>query len=350
LKGLICLAGLALLLGSEVWPPSTPSAPLVGFSYSPLMSQWAHRDPVQDLEILLAATDPDLVRLPVYWESVEPTADTLDFSSIDALLAVVEDHNRLAVSPTRVVLTIGARNILYPELHAPGWAGARQQPYLNDMQLSTAYRTYFDGSIARYRSSPLLYAWQVENEPFDYVVNDLTGADQITAQQLSWEIAQVHELDPHHEVVTTTFDGWNVSVDMLQLYAPLVLAGLGGYPSGHPEQTLAAGDALGLDLYVDGPPIPLRFTSVDLRTAWKQQAVDFWAGQARTQGKDLWLAEMQAQPWGSTTGFTPANLVASAVDYRQEPLKVVLLWGVETWLQDPAWMAAATQAMTILRT
>jgi len=95
-------------------------------------------------------------------------------------------------------------------------------------------------NTSRYRSSPLLYAWQVENEPFDYVVNDLTGADQITAQQLSWEIAQVHELDPHHEVVTTTFDGWNVSVDMLQLYAPLVLAGLGGYPSGHPEPALSA--------------------------------------------------------------------------------------------------------------
>jgi hypothetical protein len=346
----MCLAGLALLLGSEVWPPSTPSAPLVGFSYSPLISQWAHRDPVQDLKILLAATEPDLVRLPVYWESVEPAPNALDFSSVDDLLAAVEDHNRLAIRPTRVVLTIGARNILYPELHAPGWAGPRQQPYLDDVQSGSAYRAYFDGSITRYRSSPLLYAWQVENEPFDYVVNELTGADQITAAQLSWETAQVHELDPDHEVVTTTFDGWNVGVDILQLSAPLVLAGLGGHPSGHPQQTLAAGDALGLDLYVDGPSKPLRFTSVNLRTTWKQQALDFWAGQASTQGKDLWLTEMQAQPWDSTPGFTPADLVACAVDYRQEPLKVVLLWGVDTWLRDPAWMAAATQAMAILRT
>jgi hypothetical protein len=39
----------------------------------------------------------------------------------------------------------------------------------------------------------------------------------------------------------------------------------------------------------------------------------------------------------------------SATDYRQESLQVVLLWGVDTWLQDPAWMAAATHAMAILR-
>jgi hypothetical protein len=58
---------------------------------------------------------------------------------------------------------------------------------------------------------------------------------------------------------------------------------------------------------------------------------------------------MQAQPWNNVLGFTPANLVASAADYRQEPLKVVLLWGVDTWLQDPAWMGAAQRAMAILR-
>lgn len=77
--------------------------------------------------------------------------------------------------------------------------------------------------------------------------------------------------------------------------------------------------------------------------------MDFWAGRARAEGKDLWLAELQAEPWKGVSGFTPANLVASAADYRQEPLQVVLLWGVETWLQDPAWMAAGTQAMAILR-
>lgn len=340
----------ALLLGSETWPKQQPPAPLVGFSYSPGIVSSANTDAAHELADLLAATQPDLVRLPIYWELVQPTPDSLDFSSVDELLDVVDEHNIFADRRTRVVLTLGARNFLYPELHQPAWADPREQPHLDEVQSSSPYRTYFDESVLRYRSSPLLYAWQVENEPLDYVVNEVTGADQITLTQLSWEVAEVHQLDPAHKVAVTSFDGWNVYIDLLQIYAPLVLAGLGAYPSGHPEEALQVGDAIGLDIYLDHPSTPLRFTSPDLRSAWKQQAVGLWADRARAQGKDLWLAEVQAQPWSGLSGFEPANLVASAADYRLQPVQVVLLWGVETWLRDPAWMAAANHAMTILRT
>ncbi len=349
MRGLVCLAALALLLGSEAWPAARPAAPLVGFSYSPLTSLALNHAPAQDLAVLLDATDPDLVRLPIYWESVEPAPDSLDFSSIDDLMAVVEEHNQVASRPTQVVLTIGARNFLYPELHEPAWAAPRGQPHLNEVQSEAAYRAYFDGSLMRYRSSPLLYAWQVENEPLDYVGNSITGDDEVKVAQLSWEVDEVHQLDPGRTVVLTSFDGWNSTIDMVHVYAPPLLALVGAYPSGHPGEMLAAGDALGLDLYVDAPSTPLKFTSPDLRSVWKQQALNFWAGQAKGQGKQLWLAEMQAQPWNGSSGFAPANLVVSAADYRQEPLNVVLLWGVETWLQDPAWMAAAQHAMAIMR-
>jgi hypothetical protein len=345
----MCLAVLALLLGSESWPPAKPAAPLVGFSYSPLTSMALNRAPAQDLATLLNATDPDLVRLPVYWESVEPTPDSLDFSSIDDLLNVVDEHNQVTSRQTRVVLTMGARNFLYPELHEPAWAGPREQPYLNEAQTEAAYRAYFDGSVLRYRDSPLLYAWQVENEPLDFVGNAITGDDLIDVAQLSWEVDEVHQLDPGRTVVLTSFDGWNSLIDMVHVYAPTLLYAVGAYPSGHPGEMLAAGDALGLDLYVDSPGTPLKFTSPDLRSTWKQQALDFWAGQAKAQGKELWLAEMQAQPWSNSSGFAPANLIASAAGYRQEPLQVVLLWGVETWLADPAWMAGAQHAMAIMQ-
>ena len=56
-----------------------------------------------------------------------------------------------------------------------------------------------------------------------------------------------------------------------------------------------------------------------------------------------------AQSRGATDTFKPADLYASAVDYRQERLDVVLLWGVETWLRDPQWLAAGRQAIDILR-
>ena len=348
MKTLLLMAVAALLLGSEAWPHAAPPAPLAGFSYSPESSLQVGRDPALDLQQLLDVTNPDLVRLPVYWEDVEASPDQLDFSSVDALLAVVAQHNLSAPRPTRVVLTVGARNFLYPELHEPDWAGPRAQPYLDEAQAGVAYRSYFKASIKRYRKSPLLYAWQVENEPLDYVGNDFTGADQITEEQLDWEVAEVHALDPRHQAVVTTYDGLNVNVDMVQVWAPDLRWPLG--PSGHPTEALQAGDALGLDLYIDGPNISYRhLSSINLRAEWKQQELHFWSNRARLEGKSLWLAEMQAQPWAGDSTFTPNNLIASAVDYRQENLQVALLWGVDSWLDNSAWLEAGTRAMEILR-
>lgn len=348
MKFLFVIVAASLALGSESWPPSDPPAPLAGFSFSPLASEQAGRDPVRDLARLLDSTQPDLVRLPVYWETVQPAPQTLDFSSVDALLKAIVRHNRHSSVHTRVVLTIGARNFLYPELHSPDWAGPRAQPYLDEAQQGATYRKYIETTIKRYRGSQLLYAWQVENEPLDNVGNTVTGEDRITPEQLAWEIGEVHLLDPAHQAVLTTYDGLNLTVDMLQLWTPIIASHLGA--NGHPEQALRAGDALGLDLYVDGPSVPWRHvTSVDLREEWKEQAVGFWADRAHAHGKDLWLAEMQAQPWSGVGAFTPSDLVASAVDYRAERLQVVLLWGVDTWLDDPTWMSAASDAISILR-
>ena len=346
MRFLLILVAAALLLGGETWPHTQPSAPLVGFSFSPEESVWAGRDPAQDLSVLLDTTQPDLVRLPIYWEDVEPTPEMLDFEGIDPLLQVVARHNLKARYPTRVVLTIGARNFLYPELHEPDWAGPREQPFLDQAQAGNQYRLYFDSSIKRYRRSPLLYAWQVENEPLDEVGNVLTGEDQISETQLAWEVGEVHRLDPMHEAVVTTYDGLNVYVDWLEVHAPTLVSTY----NGHPQQALSLADALGLDLYIDGPNVPYRhLTTMYVREEWKQQALHFWARMANKQGKSLWLAEMQAQPWSDTTTFAPKDLVASAVDYRQENLQVVLMWGVETWLSDQSWLSAGARAMEILR-
>ncbi len=183
------------------------------------------------------------------------------------------------------------------------------------------------------------------------MANESTGDDQITPQQMTWEISQAHRLDPNHRAVTTTFDGWNVMVDWLQTNLASVLEGLRGYPSGHPAVALQTGDALGLDLYVDGPSTPFRFATVALRTSWKAEAIRYWSAVASSQGKEVWLTEMQAQPWATDPGdFTTDDLLVSAKVYRNAPLRVVLLWGVETWLADPAWMQAATEAMEVLRT
>src|SRR5438876_1234666 len=97
MRTLVALVVAALALGSESWP-NPPPPPLAGFSFSPLTSVQAGRDPADDLNRLLEATQPDLVRLPIYWELVQPAPTQLDFSSVDPLLAVVTSYNALNVT------------------------------------------------------------------------------------------------------------------------------------------------------------------------------------------------------------------------------------------------------------
>lgn len=180
------------------------------------------------------------------------------------------------------------------------------------------------------------------------MTNEFTGDDRISPAQLEWEVGEVHRLDPDHQVVVTSYTALNVTVDWLQLWTPSLLDPFG--PTGHPETAMKSADALGLDLYIDGPNIPHRhLTSISLRSQWKQQAVAFWADRAHGTDKDIWLAEMQAQPWSDSGTFTPQDMIASAVNYRQENIDVALMWGVDTWLEDPAWLTAAGDAIDILR-
>ena len=85
------------------------------------------------------------------------------------------------------------------------------------------------------------------------------------------------------------------------------------------------------------------------RIDWKAQALRFWSAQAERSGKELWVTEMQAAPWNGTGGFTTDDLRASAAAYRDSGAGVILLWGVEEWLDSPDWMAAGRYAIGVMR-
>jgi hypothetical protein len=122
-----------------------------------------------------------------------------------------------------------------------------------------------------------------------------------------------------------------------------------GNPAGHPLDALELGDALGLDVYVVTPSTPLAEASAEKRIDWKAQSLRFWSAKAGQAGKELWVTEMQAAPWTGTDGFSVADLNASALAYRGSGASVILLWGVETWLDQPQWMAAGRCAMAAMR-
>lgn len=323
--------------------PPRGAVPMVGFSFSDRAASADGELPAAALRALLRRLQPDLVRLPVYWDEVEPERGLFDFSVLDSLLAQVALSQR-----TRVVLVAGIRNLGYPEVYAPAWAGYAGS--VARLMRSPAYLDYLGTVFQRYRSSRLLYAWQLENEPLDQT-NASLGLVWEPYDALADVIQDLRAADPGHPVVVTSYDSASVGLDKRAssrwswLWSRLPVP----QPAGHPLPALSLGDALGLDVYVVTPSTPLGEADALKRIAWKQQAVGYWSEMAARAGKKLWITEMQAAPWLDVAGFTTADLLASARAYAGFGEQVVLLWGVEWWLRSAEWMAAGRQSFALLR-
>lgn len=328
-----------------------PALPLAGFSYSPKLARQLHLDPVAALRTLLWQVHPDLVRVPVYWDSSAPTPDHMDYSETDQLLDVIGEYDRTSANRrVGVVLVVGARNLGAPELYLPRWLGNGPPLDLLDKLRSAAYAEYLTDTFHRYASSPLLYGWQVENEPLDSTNGDL-GDIAVPQQMVAQEVQLAHRLDPVHPVVITTFNSATAALDQAadgRLIASLVQAASPWKPAGHPRPALELGDVLGLNAYVVTPNTPLARVSVDQRIAWKRETLQYWAGQARSQRKQVWVTEMQASPWNGVSGFTPHHLEVSAQLYRSSGVSAVFLWGAEHWVASPTWLDAALWAVATL--
>ncbi|GAC1652926.1 MAG: hypothetical protein NVS9B1_01230 [Candidatus Dormibacteraceae bacterium] len=341
--------GLLLTVPMPVAPGVQVRPPLVGFSFSPKAAAAAGLDPGPALSTLLSRLRPDLVRMPVYWDTVAPAAGQFDFRSVDDLIHRVAAYN--LTSPhrrARVLLVVGARNILYPEVHLPTWSGVADLARLSRFD---PYRDYLTTTVERYAGEPLLYAWQVENEPLDWVASGFAGRLDRSAQAIGTEVGLLKAVDAIHPVVVTTFNSATLALDE-KAASPLaaLLARLPGPKSaGHPQEALAIADALGLDLYAVTADTPLDEADAATRIGWKKTALAYWSGRAQSAGKAVWVTEMQAQPWGDSPGFTTDDLEASAAAYRGSGAAVVLLWGVESWLGLPSWMASGRRAVGILR-
>ena len=334
------------LAGLQVARAETP--PQVGFSFSPRTAEWLGESPQPALAELLSRLNPDLVRLPIYWDAVEPSRGVFDFSSTDRLLDVMRRYNTThRARPARVVLEIGMRNMGYPELYVPNWLPEYQA--IQELATNPEYVQYLDLSVTRYRRDPMLNSWQLENEPLDNVPTNAGTHVDIPGEVLQDEKDALVGLDHLHPVVITTYNSATLDLDMKALspYNPTDPPD-GPQPAGHPLQALQLGDALGMDLYVVTSKTSLEDATARVRTDWKKAALTYWATQAHSVNKPLWITEMQGAPWPGETNFTPDDLLYSARLYRGSAASVVLLWGVESWLTSPGWMAAGMEARRIV--
>ena len=352
----ILALSLSILAVGLTQPPAVqaPRAvhPMVGFTFIPSLAQDQGYRPADALAQLVRRLHPDLIRIPIYWGDVAPTQQTLDFQQVDQLLQTVDAANvRHRAHQARVILVVGVRNLAWPEVHLPAWIDTSSGLDLTGITGSASYQDYLVQTFRHFAASPVLYAWQIENEPLDNTNQDL-GKVALTGGVVADEVALLKTIDPVHRAVVTTYNSASISLDMEATSSLSWLFDIlpGPKPAGHPAPTLRLADVLGLDVYVDTPSTPLTDASVPERIGWKAKTLSYWASEAAQSGKEVWITEMQGSPWNGEAGFSQEDLLESAQVYSGTGVTAILLWGVESWLTAPDWMEAGQTAIATLRT
>lgn len=246
------------------------------------------------------------LRLMSYWDVGEPVDDEYVFDDLDWQIDQAQRHN------ATVTLAVGQRQPRWPECHVPDWAqDLSGQAYQDEV------KEYIAQVVERYRDSPAIISYQVENE----ASNTLFGVcPEYDPDFLTEEIMLVKSLDPSADVITNVS-----SQNGLTLRGPVNYVDRVGFSIYHNAHFETFGRTYGW-----------RFL---FPSQWHSYRAGIIEG---VKGKDVFVHELQAEPWGpeATVNLSleeqnktmNAEQLKAIVKYtEQSGIKEMYLWGGEWW-------------------
>jgi hypothetical protein len=327
----VVIALVILLVGSmygiaQWYIHSEAGKPLQqGVSFIPDYAQSLGVNPQANMDALLNIGVKQF-RLVSYWSDGEPQPGHYDFSQLDW------EFQKAEAAHAKIILTVGLRQPRWPECHAPNWADTSQP----DSQWQPQLESYMQQVINRYKASPALQSYQLENEYFLKGFGLCTNFDR---QRLVSEYNLVKKADSRHPVIIGRSNN-----DI-------------GYPAGQPQPDefsvsiyLRVWDAAWTHRYIEYP--------------WPAWYYGFMAGfQKIVLHKNMMIGELQAEAWTphgqpiQQTSLAEQNKSLDAKRLkgvfqfgRATGMRQMDLWGAEYWyyrlevLHDPSlWNVAKQQ-------
>lgn len=297
----------------------------VGVSFIPEYAQWLGVDPQETMDELLNIGVRHF-RLVSYWNVMEPEQGKYDFSELDWQFKKAEQAG------AKVTLSVGLRQPRWPECHAPAWVDLNKpskdwQPQLEDFMTQI---------VNRYKNSPALASYQVENEFFLVGFGNCPNKER---SRLVSEYNLVKSLDPNHKIIIARSNN-----------------GI-GIPIGQPKP-----DEYGVSIYkrVWDAQFSHRYLEYPM-PAWYYA---FLAGlQKIHDGRDMIIHELQAEAWAPNhkdiksisldeqNKSLDAQRLEDRIQYgKATGMREIYLWGAEYWyyrkavLNDPSlWNVAKTE-------
>lgn len=329
LTGLIILA-VGTMYGISRWYAYTQAGkPLVmGTSFIPAYAESFGLDPKDTMDALINDLGIRQFRLVSYWTQLEPEQGKYDFSLLDWQFKKAEE------SGSKVTLSLGLRQPRWPECHMPKWAQG-----MPESQWQPLLEKFMTETVNRYKNSPALDSYQVENEFF---LKDFGICTNFNRDRLVSEYNLVKKLDPNHPVIIARS---NNAI---------------GWPVGEPTP-----DEFGISIYkrVWDSKITKRYVEYPF-PAWYYGFLAGW--QKIVTGRDMIVHELQAEAWPpnyqnikdvsideQNKSFSP-EIFKSRVEYgKATGMREIYLWGSEYWyyrkqiLNDPSLWDVAKESLKI---
>lgn len=274
----------------------------------------AYREIINDLGI-------KHIRIPIFWDQIEPEPGKFQWKALDWQMAEAAKAN------AKVVLVVGHRVPRYPECYAPAWAQS-----FAESEFQQALLKMVETTVVHFREHPALELWQVENEPLAKILGKIWGgpACREIIPLVAQEVRLVRSLDPtHRTMVTFASVPWTASQLRQTLEFGSDVVGITVWNKLFFKSPLYNGYVETLKL---GFLAPLRLVY--------QKVV------AETQGKQLWVAELQAEPWGPFGPYhfdrpedayettNPERLSELWQSVTEAGISRIYFWGAEWWLSE----------------
>jgi len=279
----------------------------MGVTFVPDYARYFDLDPKDTLRAMFDELKFKNVRLVSYWENFEPEQGKYNFSELDWQFKMAEERG------VKVSLAIGLRQPRWPECHIPTWA----DKMLEDTWKQPLY-DYITAVVQRYKNSPALESYQLENEYFLKAFGLCSNFDR---DRLVHEYDLVKSLDPNKRLI--------ISMSNNAIGTPV------GEPT--PDQW-----AIAVYKRVWDKTLTRRYFEYPI-PAWYYA---FRAGFTEiTRGRDSFIHELQTEPWiaDGKGGIKDATIeeqdktldkgrLEERLNYaRATGMRKIDLWGAEWW-------------------
>ncbi len=129
------------------------------------------------------------IKLHTQWEFVEGRENEFFFNDIDWQIKTAEQNN------AEIIYVLGLKTGRWPECHMPQWANS-----LSESQQQEELLQYIETVVKRYKNSPSIVYWQVENEPL-LNFGECPNWYYKNQEFLKKEVELVKQLDPTRKVI-----------------------------------------------------------------------------------------------------------------------------------------------------